>query len=116
MKVMRSAVLRTLFVALGMALLLVFALKPKVGLPSLYEIAVVVAIQVIAITGARFLVRDGPGNLLVKALISAFLFAALVVFVLQPSIALGFDNTFLIVVGIEFGGMAAAGILTRGGS
>ena len=110
----RQGILRTLFVALGSALLLVVWLRPRVSMTPLEELVVVLVIQVAAILGARALVAQRRGYSAVKALLSSLLFAAVVVFFLRPSAGASFDEVFLAVGAVEFASILAAGYALRG--
>ncbi len=111
----RQGILRTLFVALGSAVLLVAWLRPRAQLAPWEDLGLVLAIQVAAILGARTLVAQGRGYSVIKALMSALLFAAVVVFALRPSVGASFDEVFLAVAFVEFAAFVAAGYAVRSG-
>ncbi len=110
---MRRGLASSLFAALAVAILLTAWLKPTWGASPVEGFAVVFIVQVAAFGLSRYIAPNRGGSV-VKAVVSSALFAFIVILVMKPSVAVSFDELFLLVTIIEFAALVVAQFLTGG--
>ena len=114
---MRFNIVKTLIGSLFLAVLLFWYIQPnETVIPSWLNFLIIILIQLTALVITQLLTPGTIRGIIIRALLVSALFSLLIVFVLQPSIDIGFYQTYLFVTILEFASILAAVVMIHPGS
>ena len=108
----KAHIVRTLVTSFIIALLITFYLQPKISLGTLYELGIILTIELVGFVTARYLTEKSGAQTIVRTLLLSFAFAGLII-ILSPSVQISFDVLFISLSAIEFIGFGLGWYLTR---
>ena len=108
-----STLIRAFVTFFALSILIVFLVQPTRSIPTLYSVAVVLAVELLSWVLAKMAVNPGLLQTALRVFLISLFDAGFIVFILSPAgTAFTFDRTFLVVWAIEIAGFIVAGILT----